>query len=113
MERSRYQTDLTNDEWIFIEEHLPAQPQRGRPRTYPRQELMNGIFYVARTGCQWRMLPHDLPPWTSVYQFFRKLRRLGLWEKINRALGAQSLLKKSRRRDQCFSRRTISRIIAT
>lgn len=88
MERSSYQTDLTDDEWQFIDELLPAESGRGRPRKYQRREILNGIFYVARTGCQWRMLPHDFPPWTSVYHLFRKLRLHGVWERINRLLGA-------------------------
>jgi putative transposase len=88
MEKSGYQTDLVDEEWKILEEQLPIESQRGRPRMYPRRELLNGLFYVVRTGCQWRMLPHDFPPWTSVYQYFRGLRRLGIWEKVNRILGA-------------------------
>src|SRR5271157_3536245 len=60
---SRYQTDLTDAEWCVIAPHLPKPCPTGRPRAWPMREIVNGIFYVMRAGCPWRLLPNDLPPW--------------------------------------------------
>lgn len=81
-QRKSYPTDLTDAEWKVIEPLLPVQ-RTGRPRKYSQRELLNALLYLTRSGCSWRMLPHDLPPWESVYAYFRKLLSLGLWEKIN------------------------------
>ena len=62
-ETNRYQTDVTDEEWGVIESHLPAVNSTGRPRTWPMREIINGIFYVMRSGCPWRLVPSDLPPW--------------------------------------------------
>ena len=80
--RKRYPTDLTNKEWSLIEPILPIQ-KTGRPRKYSQREMLNAIAYVARTGCSWRMMPHDLPPWQAVYAYFRKLESAELWPKLN------------------------------
>jgi transposase len=60
---TRYQTDLTDAEWRVIVPHLPEPRATGRPRAWPMREIVNGIFYVMRAGCPWRLLPNDLPPW--------------------------------------------------
>jgi transposase len=57
---SRYQTDLTDSEWRVIAPHLPKPCATGRPREWPMREILNGIFYVVRAGCPWRLLPNDL-----------------------------------------------------
>jgi transposase len=62
---TRYQTDLTDAEWRVIAPHLPKPCTTGRPREWPMREIVNGIFYVMRAGCPWRLLPNDLPPWGS------------------------------------------------
>jgi putative transposase len=59
---NRYQSDLTDEEWAVIEPHLPVAKSTGRPRAWPMREIINGIFYVMRSGCPWRLLPSDLPP---------------------------------------------------
>ena len=82
----RYQTDLTNAEWVVIEPHLPPAHGTGRPRSWPMREIVNGIFYVMRAGCPWRLLPSDLPPWGTIYRWFAKFRDDGLLEKINHSL---------------------------
>jgi transposase len=82
---TRYQSDLTDEEWCVIEPHLPAANVTGRPRAWPR-EIVNGIFYVMRSGCPWRQLPTDLPPWGTVYRWFAAWRDACLFEKINHAL---------------------------
>ena len=83
---NRYQTDVTDKEWDVIEPHLPAANITGRPRAWPMREIINGIFYVMRSGCPWRLLPSDLPPWTTIYRWFAKFRDEGRFEKINHAL---------------------------
>lgn len=83
-----YPTDLTDKEWGIIEPILPVA-QTGRPRKYSQREMFNAILYVTRTGCSWRMLPHDLPPWKAVYAYFRKLQKLRLWQQINDELRQQ------------------------
>src|SRR5215210_848841 len=68
------------------EPHLPAPKATERPRIYPLREIINAIFYVVRSGCSWRLLPHDFPPWRSVYHCFRKFRLDGTWERVHAAL---------------------------
>jgi putative transposase len=66
---------------------MPTTPKgRGRPRIHSRREILNAIFYLLRSGCQWRMLPHEFPRWPTVYHYFRKWRIDGTWESINRAI---------------------------
>ena len=84
--RKAYPTDLSEDEWKVIEPHMPTPKGHGRPRIHSLHEILNAIFYVLRTGCQWRMLPHDFPRWPTVYHYFRKWRIDGTWERINRAI---------------------------
>ncbi len=83
---NRYQTDMTDEEWRVIEPHLPAASSTGRPRSWPMREIVNGIFYVMRSGCTWRLLPSDLPPWGTIYRWFAKFRDEAHFEKINHAL---------------------------
>jgi putative transposase len=84
--RRPYPTDLSDAEWSYIEPHLPAPKGHGRPRTHDLREILNAVFYVLKSGCQWRLLPHDFPRWSTVYHYFRTWRIDGTWEKINRAL---------------------------
>src|SRR5262249_7858524 len=72
---TRYQTDLTDKEWRVIEPHLPKPCATGRPREWPMREIVNGIFYVMRAGCPWRLVPSDLPPWETIYRWFSRLAR--------------------------------------
>ncbi len=85
-QRKSYSTDLTDAEWHRIERHIPAPKPGGRPRLHPIREILNAIFYILRAGCTWRLLPHDLPPWQTVYHYFRLWRKDGTWEQINTAL---------------------------
>jgi putative transposase len=84
--RTTYPTDLTDAEWSCLEPHLPTPKATGRPRIYPLREILNAIFYVVRSGCSWRLLPHDFPPWRSVYHYFRESRLNGTWERMHAAL---------------------------
>jgi transposase len=83
---TRYQTDLTDAEWRVIAPHLPKPCATGRPRQWPMREIINGIFYVMRAGCPWRLLPNDLPPWRTIYRWFAAWRDDGRFERINHAL---------------------------
>src|SRR5919199_5963648 len=78
MTRQTYATDITDSEWSYLEPHLPAPKSGGRPRRHAVREILNAIFYVLRSGCVWRLLPHDLPPWKTVYHYFRLWRLRGL-----------------------------------
>jgi putative transposase len=84
--RKRYPTDLSDEEWKYIEPYLPAPKGNGRPRTHDLREILNAVFYLLKSGCQWRLLPHDFPRWPTVYHYFRKWRIDGTWERINRAI---------------------------
>jgi putative transposase len=84
--RKAYQTDLSDAEWSCLESHLPAPKANGRPRIHPLREILDAIFYVVRSGCAWRLLPHDFPPWKTVYHYFRFWRLDGTWERMHSAL---------------------------
>ena len=66
MARRAYQTDLSDAEWSYIGPHLPAQKTTGRPRIHSLREILDAVFYVLKTGCQWRMLPREFPLWKTV-----------------------------------------------
>jgi transposase len=83
---TRYQSDVTDEEWRIIGPLLPRPRTTGRPRAWPLREIVNGIFYVMRSGCTWRQLPTDLPPWSTVYRWFAAWRDICLFERINHAL---------------------------
>jgi putative transposase len=85
--REPYPTDLSDDEWKRIEPHIPKpKTKRGKKREHPYREILNAIFYLLRSGCHWRMLPHDFPKWKTVYHYFRLWRLNGIWERINASL---------------------------
>jgi putative transposase len=84
--RKPYPTDLSDAEWNYIQPHMPAPKGRGRPRIHDLREILNAVFYVLKGGCQWRLLPHDFPRWSTVYHYFRRRRIDDTWEGINRAL---------------------------
>jgi putative transposase len=84
--RRAYQTDLSDAEWACIEPYLPAPRAPGRPRVHPLREILNAIFYVVKSGCAWRLLPHEFPPWKTVYHYFRAWRLDGIWERMHTAL---------------------------
>lgn len=86
MNRKPYPTDLTDKEWELLQPLIPPPKTGGRPRTVDIRKIVNAILYVQRRGCSWRQLPHDFPPWSTVYDYFRVWRRSGAWKKINQAL---------------------------
>jgi putative transposase len=82
MARQAYPTDLTDDEWRVLEPLIPPAKPGGRPRSVDVREVLNGIRYVLRSGGAWRLLPHDLPPWETVYAYFRRWAEDGTWETV-------------------------------
>ncbi len=85
--RQSYPTDLNDQQWTLIQPMLPSkQTKRGRPRTWTLREILNAIFYILRSGCAWRLMPHDLPPWQTVYGYYWHWYKDGTWEKINSTL---------------------------
>lgn len=82
----RYASDTTDAEWAVIEPLLPPAAARGRPRTTTLRAVVNALFYIGQTGCQWRMLPKDFPPFTTVQRYFYPWRDSGLWQTINQTL---------------------------
>ena len=84
--RKAYQSDLSDAEWSCLEPHLPAPKATGRPKMHATRESLNAIFYVVRGGRAWRLLPHDFPPWKTVYHYFRSWRLDGTWERLHAAL---------------------------
>src|SRR3954466_16181988 len=81
----RYDTDLTDEQFALIEPHLPRRKAPGRPPADLRA-VLNGILYLVRTGCQWRLLPKDFPPWSTVHTWYRRWRKDGTWERLLEAL---------------------------
>jgi putative transposase len=81
--RLAYTTDLTDEEWQILAPLLPPAKSGGRPRKYPLREVINGIQYILRGGCAWRLMPHDLPHWQTAYQTFRAWRQDGTWLRIH------------------------------
>lgn len=88
-ERKAYPTDLTDEEWALVEPLVPAVKPGGRPARWSRREILNGIFYVVQSGGAWRRLPHALPPWQTVYYYFRLWRNDGTWEALHGRLREQ------------------------
>src|SRR5215207_1073838 len=87
--RRPYPTDLTDAQWALIEPLLPGPAWTGRRRTLELREVVNALLYLLRTGCQWRLLPHEFPNWNSVRYYYDLWLWSGTWERINAALGAQ------------------------
>ena len=86
MNRKAYNSDLTNSEWAILAPFIPPALPGGRPRKHDMREVLDAIFYISRGGCAWRLLPHEFPPWQTVYHYFRAWRKAGLWEQIHSVL---------------------------
>jgi putative transposase len=85
MEPQKYDTDLTDEQFAWVEPFLPRPKKMGRPPADLRA-VLNAILYLVRTGCQWRLLPHDFPPWSTVHTWYRRWRTDGTWAKIHESL---------------------------
>ncbi len=84
--KERYPSDLTDAEWALTEPMIPQAQRGGRPRKTDMREVMNAVRYVLRTGCQWRQLPKDFPPRSTVYSYFWEWTRYGVFDRIHHAL---------------------------
>ena len=89
MSRKPYPSDLSDAEWEKIKPLLPGPNTLGSPRTVDLREILNAIFYRVDNGCKWRAIPHDFPPHQTVYDYFRRWVKTGLWQQINQALVVQ------------------------
>lgn len=83
-----YPSDLTDTQWEYIKDLLPAAKSGGRPRSLDMRLVVNAIFYVVKGGIQWRMVPREYPKWQSVYHYFRRWQRSGAWQRIHDTLRA-------------------------
>jgi transposase len=96
MGRQAYSSDLTDKQWEVLRPLIPLPSLDGRPATVPRREIVNAIVYVLRSGCPWRLLPHEFPAWGTVYYSFRRWQREGVWEQILQTLRMQVRQKEGR-----------------
>ena len=95
-----YPSDLTDPEWRIINPMIPKARKEGRPEKYSKRAILNAIFYLVRSGCAWRMLPHDLPPWKLVWHYFAHWKKLGVWTQLNDALRDAVRLKAGKKKPQ-------------
>jgi putative transposase len=86
--RRKYPTDLSDEEWACLKARFPPSKSPGRPHVHSLRDIFDAIFYVLKSGCPWRLLPRDFPPWETVYYPFRGFRLDGLWHLVLRALRA-------------------------
>jgi transposase len=96
MTRKAYPSDLNDAEWGDIKDLLPPASKIGSPRTVDLREIIDAIFYLVDNGIKWRAMPHDFPPWSTVYTYFRRWTRNGLWAKINTILYTKVRLQSGR-----------------
>jgi putative transposase len=87
--RKSYPSDVTDEQWELLRPLLPKPQRRGRRQSVDRRDLLDGVFYLLRTGCQWRQLPHDFPPWGTVASQYHRWRVTGVWENVHHTLHAQ------------------------
>ena len=99
MGRRAYPSDLSDEQWVLLEPLIPQPSTQGRPAEIERREIINGILYVLRSGCPWRHLPHDLPAWGTVYYYFRRWLREGVWDHVLKTLRME-VRKKQGRNDE-------------
>ena len=99
-----YASDLSDAEWAILEPLIPPAKPGGRPRSVNMQQILNGIFYMLRSGCAWRLLPHDYPAWSTVYDYFRKWRNAGI-----RELMVRTLRERLRVQDETIQKRVLTR----
>lgn len=97
MSRRAYDTDMNDAEWRRIEPLIPSAKPGGRPRSQDMREIANAVFYMVKVGGSWRLLPHDLPKWQTVYYYFRRGETDGTWEKIHYFLRAEVRIRAGRK----------------
>ncbi len=95
-----YSSDLTDEQWQRIEPLVGRPDPRGAINKYPRRDVINAILYLNKTGCQWRLLPKNFPPWQCVYDHFRRMQQRGLWQEVSLELNKRTRQKGGVRRSQ-------------
>ena len=93
-----YASDVSDEEWNLIEPFV-KQGNMGRPREIDTRQVVNGIFYISRTGCQWRFLPVDFPNWKTVYDYYRNWRLDKIWDKIHDELRSKVRVAEGKKRN--------------
>jgi len=88
MNHHPYPTDVRDCQWELIADLVPDAKPGGRPRKWSSRALVNAVFYMLRAGCAWRLLPHDFPPWPTVYRYFRRWQADGTWDRLHAVLHA-------------------------
>ncbi len=91
-----YPSDLTDAEWAILAPLIPEAKPGGRPRKWPMRAILNGIFYLLRGGCAWRMLPRCFPPWSTVHHYCRRWRVDGTWVRIHAVLRERERVRQGR-----------------
>jgi putative transposase len=86
MKKNSYPSDLTDEQWLLIQPPIPPAKHGGRHRAVNMRQVINGLCYQSRSGCQWRLLPKDLPPWSTVAYYFYRFRNDGTWQALHDAL---------------------------
>ena len=94
--RRGYPSDLTDAQWDLVKDLLPEPSGDGRPEKHPRREIVNAILYLVRSGCPWRYLPADLPPWQTVYWYFTRWEDAGVTEKLLAVLRVKARIAQGR-----------------
>ncbi len=97
-----YPSDLTDKQWEIVGKHFHTG-NYGKSRKHGQRDMINAIFYVIKTGCQWRFLPKEYPPWKSVYSFYKRAKDKGIWEKMMQDVVSRSRLKMGRKADPSYS----------
>ena len=99
----RYSTDLTDKQWSIIEPFFIGENRGKHLQTHNKRELVNAVLYLNKTGCQWRLLPKDFPPYSTVWSFYRRAVKSGLWEKIMSYLVKESRIAAGRSAEPSYS----------
>jgi transposase len=89
LDRQAYPSDLTDEQWELLEPLVPALSAEAAYHVHERREVVNAILYGLRSGCPWRLLPHEFPAWGTVYDYFRKWQREGIWDQLLHTLRRQ------------------------
>jgi len=97
-----YSSDLTENQWELIQQYFDTG-NYGKRRTHDKKCLVNAVLYIIKTGCQWRLLPKDYPPYKTVYSFYKRAKDKGIWEKIMDGLVEKSRLKMGRKAQPSYS----------
>ncbi len=96
MGRPAYSSDLTDKQWEVLRPLIPLPSLEGRPASVERREIVNAMLYVLRSGCPWRLLPHEFPAWGTVYYYFRRWQREGVWDRVLKTLRMELRQKQGR-----------------